>query len=617
MILLKFFAMLLAISARETGTVFGDFADSDDTHRRVRKLIKERFGRFILDLKQRQIQVSVNQLLSNRKQIFAVRLLLARRAAHLPTCIFRFGDLKLFCKHILKTRIMATFKSIRQTTLPSITEPLSEAARFWKTNLNPATVYKELSAINWIDINPRGEILTTSSTRISLYEAANLQVKRSFSTSNHTLLYSGTFRQDNAKIFASGSSDGVVRVWDVKKSKPLRLLGTSEKSKSQKHTAAVHRVNFNGINQLFTCGDDKVIKLWDITEDSVLRSFGEGNTHDDYIRASCLVECMSSFVSGSYDHTVKVWDHRAPQNCTFQFNHGSPVESVTSRDFTVISAGETSIKVFDLVAGKVVKTIENAHHKTITCVQNKDNYLLSASIDGYLKVFDINLNVAASFSYVPSQLLSCCFNGFSLAVGASDGILSVNRIKGISKAQKMTNVSDEDAADEFFFDSIPLSRKKPKLNVGQSLVVNANKKHKTLDKHEELLRKFKHTTALNRVFRIHAKSDPQIVINFMQELIRRSALKSALAGRPDKQLKFIIAFLTQHLSDPRFSRILIDVSLALVEVYTSQINRSKEIQTVFMHLSKTLANEISVLTEMTKISGQLQLLMNSQVNIAL
>lgn len=508
---------------------------------------------------------------------------------------------------------MATFKSTPQTTLPATSEPLSEAAKFWKTHLNPATVYKELSAINSIDINQRGEILTTSSTRISLYEAANLQVKRSFSTSNHTLLYNGTFRQDNAKIFASGSSDGIVRVWDVKKSKPLRLLGTSEKSKSKKHTAAVHRVNFNGINQLFSCGDDKTIKLWDITEDSVLRSFGVGNTHDDYIRASCFVDCMSSFVSGSYDHTVKVWDHRAPQSCTFQFNHGAPVESVTSRDLMVISAGDTTIKIFDLVAGKVMKCIENAHHKTITCVHNKENYLLSASIDGYLKVFDINLDVAASFSYVPSQLLSCCFNGSSLAVGASDGILSVNRVKGIPKARLPANLhADDDAADEFFFDSIP-SRKKQKLNVGQAVVVNAGKKQKILEKHEELLRKFKHTTALNRVLRVYAKNEPQIVVNFMQELIRRSALKNALAGRPDNQLKFIMAFLTQHLSDPRFSRILIDVSLALVEVYTTQINRSSEIQAVFKHLSQTLASVISALTEMTKISGQLQLIINSQV----
>lgn len=512
---------------------------------------------------------------------------------------------------------MANFKTTRLTTLPAIIEPLSDSAKFWKNNVQPAIVSKELSAVNCIDINAANEILTTSSARISLYEASNLEVKKTFSSPNHTLLYSGTFRQANSKIFSSGANDGIVRVWDVKKSNPLRLLGTSEKSKKDKHSAAVHRVNFNGINQLFSFGDDKAIKLWDITEDSVLCSIGEGKAHKDYIRASCLLGNMSSIVSGSYDHTVKVWDHRTPQNCTFQYNHGSPVESVTYRDFLLISAGETTIKIFDMVAGKVLRNIENAHHKTITCVYNHGDYLLTASIDGHVKVYDINLNVATTLSYVPSQLLSCSYNGSLLAVGSSDGILSVNKVIGKDTFPRVALPTssinaDDDESDQFFFDSIPIE-KKQKLNVGDAFVVKSDRKRKYLQKHEELLRKFQHSRAMTRVMRMFSKDDPQAVVSFMQELIRRGGLRTALAGRTDLELKRIVHFLTQNLSDPRFTRILVDVSLALVEVYTRQINRSPAIQTVFKHLNQSLNREIDALSKMSQISGQLQLLINWQI----
>lgn len=515
---------------------------------------------------------------------------------------------------------MTQFKPLTSSTYPSIVEPLSDAAKFWKNNVQPAIIYKELNSINSIDINPANNVLTTSASRISLYDLSNLEAKRLYSSPNHALLYCGTFRKDNSKIFAAGCGDGIIRVWDVKKNKPLRMLGSSEKSKESKHSAPVHRINFNGIDQLYSCADDKSVKLWDITEDSIVCTFGSENVaHKDYIRASCLLERTASFVSGSYDQTVKVWDQRAPTMPTFEFNHNHPVESVACRDYMMICAGGNSIKIFDIIAGKVMRTLDSVHHKTITCIYNHANYLFTASIDGYLKVYDINFNVAASFSHVPSQLLSCCYNGSALAVGSNDGILSVNKV-GSGKAatntkSKQINLfddEDDDITDEFFFDNIPVKRK-PKLQVDSAFVVKAKKHRPYLLKHDELLRKFQHSSALTRVIRVHSKTEPEVVVNVMQELIRRGALKTALAGRNDRQLKKLIQFLIENLSDARFNRILIDVSLALVEVYINQINRSDAIQILFQSLNTCVQSEIKSLQMMSEISGQLQVIINSQI----
>ncbi|OTF76696.1 U3 small nucleolar RNA-associated protein 15-like protein [Euroglyphus maynei] len=528
---------------------------------------------------------------------------------------------------------MTTFKQTTVSTLPAIIEPLSESAKFWKNNVNPATVYRELNAINWIDINVQNQILTTSATKVSLYDPESSEKKRTFQSPNHTLLYGGNFRRENQKIFATGAADGIVRIWECKKSKPLRLLGNCDNVQSMKHSAPIHRVNFNGLNQLFSCGDDKQIKLWDFIEEKILFNFNGdcSSAHDDYIRASCSIEIASLFVSGSYDHTVKIWDSRSPQTACYQYGHKHAIESVTNRDLLVISASDTTIQVFDVVAGKTLRTLDNVHHKTITCVHNYGTYLLTASIDGHLKIFDFNFNVIASFSYTPSQLLSCYYNGSYLAVGTNNGILSINKIAPQSKTTRGRSThyggdkvakhddadNEEEMADEFLFNNIPKRKTKVKLDKKNMFIVPkvaaSSGNQPRQEKQEELLRKFKYTAALNRVMRKFAQNDSDKVVNFMQELIRRNGLRSALAGRNVPDLKRIIKFIITNLSDIRFSRILLDVSLILVNIYANDIKHIAKVRTLFKELNQRVDDEIDNLQKMSEISGQLQFLINSQI----
>lgn len=539
---------------------------------------------------------------------------------------------------------MTSFKPTTVSTLPAIIEPLSESAKFWKNNVNPATVYRELNAINCIDINGNNQILTTSSTKLTLYDTELSEKKRTFQSPNHTLLYGGNFRRKNEKLFATGAADGIVRIWESKKSKPLRLLGNNNDNDQSrmKHSAPVHCVDFNGLNQLFSCGDDKQIKLWDFIEEKILFNFnGESSdAHDDYIRASCLIDVGQLYCTGSYDHTVKIWDYRQPQQSCYQYNHKQPIESITNRDLLIISASDTTIQVFDVVAGKTLRTLDNVHHKTITCIHNYGTNLLTASIDGHLKIFDFNFNVIASFNYTPSQLLSCYYNGSYLAVGTNNGILSINKISPQSKKsrskqgggkipQKPDNDSgqdnnddnnDEEMADEFLFNNIPKKKSSIKLDKKNMFIVpsnvitnNIHNNYSRQEKQETLLRKFQYSAALNRVLRIYRQNDPDKVVNFMQELIRRSGIKSALAGRNIRDLKRIIRFIIQNITDIRFTRILLDVSLILVNIYLEDIRKIPKKRILFKELNQCINNEIRNLEKMSEISGQLQFLINSQI----
>jgi U3 small nucleolar RNA-associated protein 15 len=59
----------------------------------------------------------------------------------------------------------------------------------------------------------------------------------------------------------------------------------------------------------------------------ILSDFSPG--HTDYVR--CGFESPSNpnlWVSGSYDHTLRVWDTRAPpsEQCVMMMDHGAPIQ---------------------------------------------------------------------------------------------------------------------------------------------------------------------------------------------------------------------------------------------------------------------------------------------------
>ena len=89
-------------------------------------------------------------------------------------------------------------------------------------------------------------------------------------------------------------------------------------------------------------------------------------------------------MSGSYDHTVKLWDIRQPETPTTNFNHGCPVESICllPNGSLLASAGGHEIRIWDLLAGKLLTTL-SPHNKTITTLGLSSNgtRLVSGSLD--------------------------------------------------------------------------------------------------------------------------------------------------------------------------------------------------------------------------------------------
>lgn len=88
--------------------------------------------------------------------------------------------------------------------------------------------------------------------------------------------------------------------------------------------------------------------------------------------------------TGSYDHTVRVWDLRT-NDSTMTLDHGAPVESllVYPSGALCVTAGGNTIKVWDLLSGGRPLVGFSNHQKTITCLafDGKHQRILSGGLD--------------------------------------------------------------------------------------------------------------------------------------------------------------------------------------------------------------------------------------------
>ena len=106
----------------------------------------------------------------------------------------------------------------------------------------------------------------------------------------------------------------------------------------------------------------------------------------DYLRAVASHPTSDLVLTGSYDHTVRLWDRRNPDSAhPLVLDHGAPVESllVFPSGSSCISAGGNYIKVWDLLSGgKLIAGFSN-HQKTITSLgfDGTCQRLISGSLD--------------------------------------------------------------------------------------------------------------------------------------------------------------------------------------------------------------------------------------------
>jgi U3 small nucleolar RNA-associated protein 15 len=393
---------------------------------------------------------------------------------------------------------------------PAKRDRVTAEGRYWKRFRNPISHKQNgpVSCIHFSKADPYN-FAVTSSSRVLIYSPQSNDCRHAIS-SFKDIAYSAQFRHDG-KLLAAGGEFPKIRVFEAFSRAVLREYSG--------HRRAVHVVRWamDGLS-LFSGSDDQMIRHWDLaTEQSISAHAG----HTDYIRAGAASPIShQTFCTGSYDHTVKVWDMRNGSSgsdgkskssaCAMTFDHGDPVEAtiMLPGGSVMLSAGANTVKAWDLLGGKLMHTFSN-HQKTVTslCMNSTGSRILSASLDGLVKIYDVSTyEVVHGLKYnTPVLSVAMSPNDSHLVAGTSDGVLSIRQ----RDLQSAAAAAGAPGGDLFVTGSSqPRGGSSRYFNRGRNFAAPVDsfkvevQKRKQLKAYDQALKKFKYKDALDAALQV-------------------------------------------------------------------------------------------------------------------
>ncbi|MBF0266068.1 MAG: caspase family protein [Gammaproteobacteria bacterium] len=295
--------------------------------------------------------------------------------------------------------------------------------RLWgKSTAKALHIYKgHASLANDIDYSSDNQYLISAHDDKSLklwnpITGENIKTFNRHSAAARTVVFSS-----NGQYLASGSSDNSIKVWAVDTDNyPINLTG---------HSASVNQVLFTKDNKVLSASSDNTIRLWDIHNQEILKTFKK---HNRAINSIALSPTENQFVSTSKDNTIRIWNidtgksevlynSEYPINKINYLNDGKHLVavgfdvllmrlsdgkiirrfkghsalvndvSITKNDeFLLTASWDNTVKLWDLSSGELIKTFL-AHYGGVNSVSfdNSDKKFSTAGIDGSIKIWDL------------------------------------------------------------------------------------------------------------------------------------------------------------------------------------------------------------------------------------
>jgi U3 small nucleolar RNA-associated protein 15 len=489
---------------------------------------------------------------------------------------------------------------------PTVPTQISPEQKFWK-GFTSSQLVKEHNAITHIHFDPNSphDFAVTSSTRVQVFSSKTRKVVKNFTRFKDTV-YCGEFRNDG-KLLVAGDASGLVQIFDAHH--PRTLLVTITPSSHPTHITKFHPT----INtQLLTCSDDRVARLYDISQSA--KPIVSFNNHDDYIRSGSFLPSSPNLIAtGCYDNYIRIFDTRiGGENPIVKFNQSSPVEDLLSTNATnILSAGEGVVKQWDLVAGKVSKTLHN-FNKTVTCLSSAgERGILVGSIDGHVKAFDTttpNWDVKFGWKF-GSGVLSC---GVSpdfkhLVVGLNSGLLTIRTRKNalIENSDAAINPANKFRSDKSHaFDRF--MRGSDYKGEGEQHIIDEKVKYKKLKPFEKDLNAFRWSDALDSALKDNLEKE--FTVTCLEELKKKGKIRIALSGRDETSLEPLLTWCLKSIDDPRNVNIVTDYLICILEMYDDLISRKPVLEELILNLQKRVDTEIGKAQDAERIIGMLELL---------
>jgi len=479
--------------------------------------------------------------------------------------------------------------------------------------------------------------------------------------------------RDDGRLVAIGTDDGCIKVCDATSRATIRTFGGSG-------NLAVRAVSWcRGGKKIVSAGDDGVVRVWDLSAgigggvDSDKRAMVHLSGHGDAVR-SCVVLSVKReegddgdsgdnkkwkevVVSGSYDHTIRVWDieSKETEKCLSIMNHGVPVEALlvlppsffkntassSSKNKNIpttpliVSAGGTILKIWNPLTGKCLGELQTKHSKTITSctsatiskevedggktVQYKR--IITGGLDGLIRVYSADQIFTSSSSgekilhflhgvkvQHPITALGMSPDQTRFVVGTSTGIVLVRQrslppstttTTTTTLANKKRKREPKPGTYAYFYRGADTSVVEEE---AEDTFMVFQEKKKKLNQYDKMLKRFEYGKALDEALE---RRDPYAVAAVLEELGKRKGLIIALSNRDEETLEPILSFTMRYIVKPRYTSLLVGVANLLCDIYRPIMGQSETIDELFEKLRRSVALECKAQKALLKIVGQI------------
>lgn len=486
------------------------------------------------------------------------------------------------------------------TTVQRARRPVAPGA----TGFRRPLVFRLKGAPSSIDFSPVAphDFAVSSSLQVDVLSTQTNAVYRTL-TRFKDVVRCASYRHDG-KMLAAGDDRGCTQLFDMGSRTVMRTFAG--------HTKPVHVARFSTDGgRLITASDDGRAICWDVAAESEVCAL-EG--HTDFVRSGALNPASPHmFATGSYDHTVKLWDVKAPR-CVMTLRHAAPVEDVLllPGGGMLATASGNTLTVWDILSGGRVLQAVSAHSKTVTslCVDAAASQLFSASLDRTVKVYELGTGkVVGAIKY--DAPLTCCAlspNASHLVVGTTDSSICVRRKKAATAAAAAAAPPDE--RDPLSLSSFGAPGRVAEGSGGSEGprpgtyryflrgrrhaaqpgdIVATTSRPQKLAGFDKALKRFRYHEAFDAAL---LDGSPEVVVSVVEELVQRHGLRIALQGRDQATLQPVVAFLARQINSPPFAPTLIGVANLLLDMYAPVLGQSAAIDELFVKLRNRLESEM-------------------------
>ncbi|EED91086.1 WD40-repeat protein [Thalassiosira pseudonana CCMP1335] len=473
-----------------------------------------------------------------------------------------------------------------------------------------------------------------------------INADRHLSTGGH--MASCAAHRSDGRLIAVGTEGGALKICDAYSRATLRSFGSTKQGGGGDRKSVRSVVWMRDGKRVVAGGDDGVVRVWNVSGGGADGSGADLSLvgHGDSVRAVAVTSSWSQVVvSGSYDHTIRVWEvgtnaegvGAGDDRCLSVMNHGDPVQALlvlppidsyglqkkqqTKYDNIplLVSAGGTTLKIWNPLTGSCLGKYQTKHAKTITAMCLLDipkRQIITGGLDGLLRIHSISNQdiMLGSLPFLhgmqitdPISALALSQDMSRLAIGTTTGLVMVHQRRRTALAAAIQREAAAAAAvgkkrePRHGTYSYFMRGAHEKSHDPDDYLLMQQKKQK-LAEYDVLLKKFRYSDALDKVLE---SRQPQVVIAVIEELGKRRGLTIALSNRDEESLESILSFTIRFIDNPQYTPYLIGVAHILCDIYGSLMGQSSVVDELISKLRAKVSSECSVQKMLLRLLGQI------------